>query len=34
MQVTAVGLDLHCLTYTDDLFQWITMLEKVGPVEG
>ena len=27
------GLDLHCLTYTDDLFQWITMLEKVGPVE-
>ena len=26
------GGDLHCLTYTDDQFQWITMREKVGPV--
>ena len=26
------GGDLHCLTYTDDQSQWITMLEKVGPV--
>ena len=24
--------DLHCLKYTDDQFQWITMLEKVRPV--
>ena len=26
------GGDLHCLTYTDEQFQWITMLEKVGAV--
>ena len=26
------GGDLHCATNTDDQFQWITMLEKVGPV--
>ena len=32
MQATADGGDLHCLKYTDDQFQWITMLEEVGPV--
>ena len=26
------GGDLHCLKYTDDQFQWITLLEKVGLV--
>ena len=26
------GGDLHCLMYTDDQFQCITMLEKVGPM--
>ena len=26
------GGDLHCLTYSDDQFQWITMPEKVGLV--
>ena len=26
------GGGLHCLTHTADQFQWITMLEKVGPV--
>ena len=26
------GGELHCLSYTDDQFQWITLLEKVGPV--
>ena len=31
-KLQAAEVDLHCLKYTDDQFQWVTMLEKVGPV--